>query len=265
MASPPSALPIPLFTPLEKAPTTFPAFTTSPLATTSRPVSPSKYSATAGYDLCTGWGTMIGSNLMQALLAPPSENLAHHAAPGFYLQRTWRRAFYRDFPNLHADQYRLDAVELEPGQHFALAHRFLHRRHAQPRGAASTVTVSLNSAASNFLIGNYSGNVSIANLTDGTAQNRQFDLYVGNGGFETGDFTDWNFVGSTNLSLLWPPMTRTWLGPTRCPAQPMRCSCIRGFMARTSASALRMVSLPMVPSPRPLPPRPVKNTWFHFG
>ncbi len=38
-----------------------------------------------------------------------------------------------------------------------------------------------------------------ANLTDGTAQNRQFDLYVGNGGFETGDFTDWNFVGDTNL------------------------------------------------------------------
>jgi hypothetical protein len=67
-----------------------------------------------------------------------------------------------------------------------------------PGGAASTVTVSLNAAASGFLIGNYSGNVSFLDVTDGTAQNRQFDLYVGNGGFESGDFTDWNMVGDTN-------------------------------------------------------------------
>jgi len=65
-------------------------------------------------------------------------------------------------------------------------------------GAAATVTVSLNSAASNFLIGNYSGNVSFVDQADGTAQNRQFDFYVGNGGFETGDFTGWDFVGDTN-------------------------------------------------------------------
>jgi subtilase family serine protease len=32
------------------------------------PSTPSKYYATTGYDLCTGWGTLIGSNLMQAWL-----------------------------------------------------------------------------------------------------------------------------------------------------------------------------------------------------
>ena len=48
------------------------------------------------------------------------------------------------------------------------------------------------------MIGNYSGNVSILDQTDGTTQNRQFDLYVGNGGFETGDFTDWELFGDTN-------------------------------------------------------------------
>jgi subtilase family serine protease len=47
------------------------------------PNSPSKYYATAGYDLCTGWGTMIGGNLMQALLAPPSENLVITSPLGF--------------------------------------------------------------------------------------------------------------------------------------------------------------------------------------
>jgi hypothetical protein len=55
--------------------------------------------------------------------------------------------------------------------------------------------VALNSAASNLLIISYSGNVVFSNLTDGVAQERQFSLLVGNGGFETGDFTDWQYAG----------------------------------------------------------------------
>jgi hypothetical protein len=47
------------------------------------------------------------------------------------------------------------------------------------------------------LIEHASANVAFNNLTAGTTQNRQFDLYVGNGGFETGDLTDWTLVGST--------------------------------------------------------------------
>src|ERR1019366_10445396 len=61
------------------------------------------------------------------------------------------------------------------------------------------VTTSLNAAANNFLINHASGNVVLNNLTAGTTQNRQFDLYVGNGGFETGGLDDWTLVGSTNL------------------------------------------------------------------
>src|SRR5947208_779380 len=33
--------------------------------------SPDKFFAVSGYDLCTGWGTPTGSNLIHALLAPP--------------------------------------------------------------------------------------------------------------------------------------------------------------------------------------------------
>jgi hypothetical protein len=68
--------------------------------------------------------------------------------------------------------------------------------------AASTVTVSLNSEATNFLIGNYSANVSFHDVTGGTAQNRQFDFYVGNGGFESGDFTYWSLIGDTNADFV---------------------------------------------------------------
>jgi subtilase family serine protease len=48
--------------------------------------SPTKYHAVAGYDLCTGWGTMIGANLMAALLAPPSETLLITPPLGFSSQ-----------------------------------------------------------------------------------------------------------------------------------------------------------------------------------
>ena len=33
--------------------------------------SPTKFFAVPGYDLCTGWGTPAGSNLINALLASP--------------------------------------------------------------------------------------------------------------------------------------------------------------------------------------------------
>ncbi len=37
--------------------------------------SPSKFYAVTGYDLCTGWGTPGGTNLIQSLLVPPLESL----------------------------------------------------------------------------------------------------------------------------------------------------------------------------------------------
>ncbi len=44
-----------------------PLFTTSPLVTTPISPSPGKYKAATGYDLCTGWGTPNGTNLINAL------------------------------------------------------------------------------------------------------------------------------------------------------------------------------------------------------
>jgi hypothetical protein len=48
-----------------------PPSTTPPRATTSGPAVPTKFSAVAGYDLCTGWGTPNGTNLINALAGPP--------------------------------------------------------------------------------------------------------------------------------------------------------------------------------------------------
>ena len=68
-------------------------------------------------------------------------------------------------------------------------------------GASATVTVSLNANANSFLITHAIGNVAFNNVTAGTTQNRQFDLYVGNGGFEAGSLTNWTYVGDPTLTF----------------------------------------------------------------
>jgi subtilase family serine protease len=164
------------------------------------PSSPGKYHATAGYDLCTGWGTLLGDNLIQALLNPPSESLVVTPPLGFTSFGPGGGPF-----SVSAQTYALTNIGPNPVNWSLINTSSWLTVSASggtlKPGGTATFTVSLNSSASNFLIGNYSGNVSLVNLTDGTAQNRQFDLYVGNGGFETGDFSDWNYVGDTNLSF----------------------------------------------------------------
>jgi subtilase family serine protease len=65
---------------------------------------------------------------------------------------------------------------------------------------SSTVTVNLNSIASNLAAGNYTANLTLTDMTTGSTQNLPVMLSVGqalvqNGGFETGDFTGWTLVG----------------------------------------------------------------------
>ena len=165
------------------------------------PDSPSKYSATSGYDLCTGWGTINGANLMQALLAPPTETLRITPPLGFIAFGPSHGPF-----NVTSQTFTLTNTGLKP-LNWSLANTSSWLNVSavtgtlQPGGPATTVTVSLNSMASNSLIAHYSGNVSFNNLTTGTLQNRQFDLSVGNGDFETGDLSDWKYVGDTTLSF----------------------------------------------------------------
>jgi len=165
------------------------------------PSSPSKYSAAAGYDLCSGWGSPIGANLMRALLAPPSENLLITSPLGFTSMGPSGGPF-----SVTSQTFTLTNIGSAPLQWSLInTSRWLTVSATSgtlnPGGAASTVTVSLNAAAAHLLLANYSANVVIVNPTDGTAQNRQFDLDVGNGGFETGDLTDWKLNGDTNLDF----------------------------------------------------------------
>lgn len=162
--------------------------------------SPTKYHATTGYDLCTGWGTIIGGNLMRALLSPPLDNLRIASSSGFTSQGRSGGPFSVTtqtyiLSNAGATPLTWSLVNTSSWLTVSSAGGALNA------GSSSNVTVSLNAKANSFLIAHASGNVAFNNLTAGTTQNRQFDLYVGNGGFETGDFTNWTLVGDTDLNF----------------------------------------------------------------
>jgi subtilase family serine protease len=164
---------------------------------------PDLFFAVPGYDLCAGWGTIKGgTNLIAALLALPTEPLLITPPLGFYAQGPVGGPFSvtnqtYTLTNVGTASLNWSLASTSPWLHVSPASGTL-----APGRPATTVTVTLNSAASNLLIVTYTGTVSFTNLNDGVGQDRQFTLLVGNGGFETGDFTDWTFTGETNNNFV---------------------------------------------------------------
>jgi len=181
--------------------------------------SPTKFWATAGYDLCTGLGTPNGNNLIPALLSPPLDNLSITPPLGFTAFGPGGGPF-----SVTSQTYTLKNAGLT-SLNWSLINTssWLTVSSATGNlnaGASTTVTISLNPAANNFLINHASGNIVLNNLTAGTTQNRQFDLYAGNGGFETGDLTNWILAGSSELVFALSADDVDVAGTEALPGQP---------------------------------------------
>lgn len=139
--------------------------------------SPNKFSAVAGYDLCTGWGTPTGSNLISTLLAPPDSlqitpgtnfiasgplgGPFNPAAQNFLLTNTGAATLNWSLVNTAA------WLDVSPANGTLT-----------PGGPATTVTASLNSAASNLVAGSYPATIWFTNLNDAFGQSRQFTLDI---------------------------------------------------------------------------------------
>jgi hypothetical protein len=161
--------------------------------------SPALFQAVAGYDLCTGWGTPTGSNLLDALLVP-QDALVVTPQLGFTATGPVGGPF-----NVTSQSYRLTNTG-GSSLNWGLANTSHWLSVSLTNGTlvpdtGATVTVSLNSEASNLLMGDFSGTISFTNLHDNVVQSWPFALLEGNGGFETGDFSDWSFSGDTNTSF----------------------------------------------------------------
>jgi hypothetical protein len=147
--------------------------------------------AVAGYDLCTGWGTPVGQNLITALATPDALGIL----PGTGFNATGPAGgpittTSEDFSLTNSGATSLNWTVAVPSWLTVSC-----GTGTLAAGGQTTVTVSLNIAVSNLLIEAFSANVGFTNLSSGIVQSRQFTLSAGNGGFETGDFSDWTLTG----------------------------------------------------------------------
>jgi hypothetical protein len=182
--------------------------------------SPVKYQAVAGYDLCTGWGTPNADNLIPALLSPPLDNLRIMPSLGFTSQGRSGGPFSvttQTYTLTNSGSTPLTWSLINDSNWLAVS---ATNGTLNPGGPSATVTVSLNPNANSLLIAHAIGNVVFNNFTAGTTQNRQFDLYVGNGGFETGDLTYWTYVGDTTLTFALAADDLVVAGQNALPGQP---------------------------------------------
>jgi uncharacterized repeat protein (TIGR03803 family) len=139
--------------------------------------SPNLFFAVPGYDLCTGWGTPTGSNLISALVFPPDALLITPSASVTAVGPAGG-------PFSPASQNYLLSTFGTASINWALASTSVWLNVSITNGTvasntpAGTVTVNLNSAASNLAAGSYTATVWFTNLNDGFAQSRQFNLDI---------------------------------------------------------------------------------------
>ena len=161
--------------------------------------SPTNFPAVTGFDLCTGWGTPNGTNLINALAVPftliisPPVGFTSYGAVGGPFNVTNQSL---QLTNRGAASLNWTLASSPPWLAVAPVAGTL------AGGGKTNLVVTLTSAANTFTAAVYSASLSISNLADGTVQSVPFTLHVGqslvrNGGFETGAFTDWTLDGNT--------------------------------------------------------------------
>jgi len=139
--------------------------------------SPTNFFAVPGFDLCTGWGTPAGSNLLNALVSPPDALQVFPATPltssggagGPFNPATQNVLL----TNIGMTSLNWTASNTASWLNVSPGGGTLSSNYS---GAA--VTLSLNSAASSLAPGRYSATVWFTNLNDGFAQSRQLVLNV---------------------------------------------------------------------------------------
>ncbi|HWD17820.1 MAG TPA: protease pro-enzyme activation domain-containing protein [Verrucomicrobiae bacterium] len=165
-------------------------------------VSGNQFYAQPGYDLCTGWGSPIGQNLLGFLLHP-TEPFSILPATGFDSANGGSGNPF----NITSQTYTLTNNGSDPFT-WSLANTspwlcISPTNGALMVGASASLTASLRASTAGLPAGNYDADVWFTNLASGVAQNRHFTLEVAqplikNGGFETADLSDWTANGYWN-------------------------------------------------------------------
>jgi hypothetical protein len=165
--------------------------------------SPNLYYAVPGYDLCTGWGTPAGANLINALAGAP-DPLAITPLGGFVANGVAGGPFtgtLQVFTLNNAGTGLLSWSLINTSAWFTIS----ASSGTLSAGCETNVAVCLASAANALTAGSYTAVIFFTNQTTGVAQPRFFTLQVGqslvqDGGFESGTFCWWTLVGNTIIN-----------------------------------------------------------------
>jgi subtilase family serine protease len=134
--------------------------------------SPTKFFATTGFDLCTGWGTPAGASLINALASDP---LVISPASGFNAYGATGGAFTVSsqifmLTNMGGSSLNWQIASTSAWLNVSSTSGTL------PAAGNATVTIGLNAAASNLAAGTYAASVRFTNRTSSYVQTRQFTL-----------------------------------------------------------------------------------------
>jgi uncharacterized repeat protein (TIGR03803 family) len=139
--------------------------------------SPTRFFSVPGYDLCTGWGSPGGSNLISALLAPPDALQISPVTPlvvmgpaGGPFTPSTQSMF---LTNTSANSLSWAIGGIPTWLSIAPSSGVL-----TPGGVAATLTVTTNSTSSTLTPGAYSADLWFTNLNNGFAQRRAITLDV---------------------------------------------------------------------------------------
>jgi uncharacterized repeat protein (TIGR03803 family) len=138
--------------------------------------SPTNYFAVPGYDLCTGWGTPNGSNLLYALALPqvlqitPDTNFSASGAPGGPFSPTAQ--------NYSLANSGASSLNWALGYTVSWLDASATSGSIAAGGSAATITLSLNPTANSFPAGSHTAELWFTNLNDGSVQGRLFTLAV---------------------------------------------------------------------------------------
>jgi hypothetical protein len=135
-----------------------------------------KYPAVAGYDLCTGWGTPNGQNLIGALSAPftifgvtPSSGFAASGTPGGPFTPS---SLVFALTNSSASSLNWSIINTSAWLNVSSSGGTL------AAGAGAAVTASLAPAATNLPLGTFTATLLFSNATTKSAQPRLFSVHV---------------------------------------------------------------------------------------
>jgi hypothetical protein len=137
--------------------------------------SPHAYFAVPGYDLCSGWGTPAGSNLINALAQP--DTLAILPVPGFSSTGPGGGPFSVTSESFSLTNDSSASLNWSAGTDAAWLSALPASGSLDP-AMTNTLEVGFNAAASNLPVGTYTAHLTLTNLSNGLLHHRTFTLQV---------------------------------------------------------------------------------------